>query len=304
MTLILSFFLFSFLLNNYIKEQENHNIAVKYSFGADYMIFLKEEEEKLKNAIKISSGLGYNITSQTWVFAKDGFAMPLEKLYNSINPNNLHNIVNSDKKNLSPNLNSNKQNVITSSTKTMDKATQSITIYYSFSNKLDLEAFFKNLFLIKKFIDEALYFETVQILNLNNNLVNSINKHINNFKEFCKVFNLNKDLIDINLLDKNFMSESTIKITEDYIKSNSAVSNFCDDPKLPDYRSIKITNIFNQKESENIYSIKDNQIYLDYTLISKSDTFNYNLFIFMISLSFTIFLIMIYIRLTSSNYEK
>ena len=65
MTLILSFFLFSFLLNNYIKEQENHNIAVKYSFGADYMIFLKEEEEKLKNAIKISSGLGYNITSQT-----------------------------------------------------------------------------------------------------------------------------------------------------------------------------------------------------------------------------------------------
>ena len=284
---IISFFSFYFLLDKFIKDKENFNLTIDYYFDQQALEFIVKEETKMKNAIIFINKFGYNHNEIMWKFPSDGKSYILQNLDNNIDLYDFmlraisqENKIKLDKKSI--------ENLLIHSKKIIDKSNFKLSIVFSFVDSSYAEIIFRNKDLIDEFFNEKFNKTLSEIIAYNNKVLFLYNQFLSELKINCDGFT--KSNFNFN---KNYLSDNFSKKYTDFINLENYFYGICYDESFQNFVPFDFTVLENDLLMPNNSETKINDLYLTYSEIQKTKLFNYILFIFMISLSFSIFLLML-----------
>ena len=284
---VICFISLYFLLGNSIKDNEKSNVSIDYYFDEQLLDFLKKEEIKIRNAIKFVNNFGYNITENEWLFPSDGISNTLNTLAQNFDLYKF--ILTSTSKNNQIKIeNGSIEKLLVNSKKVVDKSKFKISILFSFDDYSYVEMFFLNQNLIREFFDEELNYTVSEKIRFNNELLFSINEFMNIIKNICDNYTKFNVAVDQNMFNEKFQ-----RIFQEINYLDAFMSGKCNDLNFKKFVPYNLTPLNNDMLKQDNYGVKNNEMSITYTSIKKTILINYILFIFMISLSLSLFLIML-----------
>ena len=276
-----------FFFYYFIKEKENTNITFEYIFNNELINYLKLDESNYKNVLITSNKYGFKTLPRHWKFATDEIYATLKGLYDSVTPIEIYNELVTNKQQLNY-LNYEDTQKARLSSKNVDKNQNKLILSYSFNNSDIAIIFNDNQNKIKNYLDRMLFSEINNINSSNNRTINIINEYLNSHKIFCKQFDMEINQIK-KIKDSDDFTDNFKVSLSNFFKSYSEIESFCD-KKIQNFTNFN-TNKINKVILQKI--ISENNYYIKFEKIEKSQYFPIFILSFFVSITFGVFLSML-----------
>lgn len=272
----------------FIKEKENTNITFEYIFNNELINYLKLDQSNYTDVLITGNKYGFKTLPKHWEIASDEIHAALQGLYDSVMPIEVYYelVTNKQQLNYLNNEDTQKSRV---SSKNIDKNKNKLILSYSFNNSDIAIIFNDNQNKIKNYLDRVLFSEINNINYTNNTYINEINEYLNSHKIFCKqlfdveLFQIQKKKALDDITDKFKLSLSNL------LNSYFEVESFCD-KEIQNFASFN-TNKINKVILQKI--ISENNYYIKFEKIEKSQYFPIFILSFFVSITFGVFLSML-----------